>query len=272
MIVDNGKYYLYRHIRLDKNEPFYIGVGTKRSGNTFIQKYIRAYCKHDKRKIWKGIVSRTEYVVEIIMESNSRDFLLEKEKEFIGLYGRIDIKTGTLSNLTDGGEGTMNKSREQLDKELITRKNNGSYQRNKERWIKYINENIKGKDSVLNKKSYLYNKQGVFVSQFKNMTDCSVYVGLTRSLVCKLCRDKVSHSKYIFSDTFFGQHMDISIAKKQKYNLKRRLVKMSRNWEMLELYKTATEAGNTNGFDRTNIKFIVDRKIKYRQHNWRWIN
>ena len=26
MIVDNGKYYLYRHIRLDINEPFYIGT------------------------------------------------------------------------------------------------------------------------------------------------------------------------------------------------------------------------------------------------------
>lgn len=24
MIADDGKYYLYRHIRLDKNEPFYI--------------------------------------------------------------------------------------------------------------------------------------------------------------------------------------------------------------------------------------------------------
>lgn len=29
MIVEDGKYYLYRHIRNDKNEPFYIGVGTK---------------------------------------------------------------------------------------------------------------------------------------------------------------------------------------------------------------------------------------------------
>jgi len=29
MIVDSGKYFLYRHIRLDKNEPFYIGVATE---------------------------------------------------------------------------------------------------------------------------------------------------------------------------------------------------------------------------------------------------
>jgi hypothetical protein len=29
MIKDNGKYFIYRHIRLDTNEVFYIGVGTK---------------------------------------------------------------------------------------------------------------------------------------------------------------------------------------------------------------------------------------------------
>ena len=31
MIEDQGKYYLYRHIRLDTNEPFYIGIGKKLS-------------------------------------------------------------------------------------------------------------------------------------------------------------------------------------------------------------------------------------------------
>lgn len=30
MIVDIGKYFLYRHIRLDKNEPFYIGRRKRR--------------------------------------------------------------------------------------------------------------------------------------------------------------------------------------------------------------------------------------------------
>jgi len=40
-----NKYYLYRHIRLDSNKPFYIGVGTKKSDglrskhNGFVWKY-----------------------------------------------------------------------------------------------------------------------------------------------------------------------------------------------------------------------------------------
>ena len=30
MIVDNGQYYLYRYVRLDNNQPFYIGIESKR--------------------------------------------------------------------------------------------------------------------------------------------------------------------------------------------------------------------------------------------------
>lgn len=42
-----GKYYLYRHIRLDKNEVFYIGVGTiqNKNGNGFYGKHLRAFSK-----------------------------------------------------------------------------------------------------------------------------------------------------------------------------------------------------------------------------------
>ena len=37
MIDNYGKYYLYRHIRLDKNEPFYIGIGTKKESKAKIK-------------------------------------------------------------------------------------------------------------------------------------------------------------------------------------------------------------------------------------------
>jgi len=98
--------YLYRHIRLDKNEPFYIGIATHLK---------RAYDKSSrKNKIWQSIISKTDYEVEILFDDLTREQVLEKEKEFIALYGRIDKKTGTLCNLTDGGEdftGQWNKGR-----------------------------------------------------------------------------------------------------------------------------------------------------------------
>ncbi len=267
MIVSEGKYYLYRHIRMDTNQVFYIGVGSKSRGSTFIQKYIRAYCRYDRRAIWKRIVAKSEYEVEIVMESNNRQYILEKEKEFIKLYGRIDLKTGTLANLTDGGEGGSNKSREQLDKELETRKRTGSYYRNIERLSKFRNGN-----TYRAKKAYLYSNEGVFFKEFKNMTECAEYVKITRSLVCNYCRNKVLHSRYIFSDTNYGEYFAVDQAKRKKYTWKRKLVKYSRNWEMLELYSTSKEAGKMNGFNYKNLKFVIDRKTKYKNHNWRWIN
>jgi hypothetical protein len=98
--------YLYRHIRLDKNEPFYIGIATHLK---------RAYDKSSrKNKIWQSIIKKTPYEVEILFDDLTREAVLEKEKEFIALYGRIDKDTGTLCNLTDGGEdftGEWNKGR-----------------------------------------------------------------------------------------------------------------------------------------------------------------
>ncbi len=106
MIVDNGKYYLYRHIRLDKNEPFYIGVGTKNAC-----KYCRAKTKLKRNKYWERIVAKTPYEIEILIESNDYQFIMEKEREFIALYKRRDLENGSLCNLTDGGEGSPNSTR-----------------------------------------------------------------------------------------------------------------------------------------------------------------
>tara|TARA_R110000868_G_scaffold401793_1_gene677457 strand:+ start:280 stop:951 length:672 start_codon:yes stop_codon:yes gene_type:complete len=94
--------YLYRHIRLDKNEPFYIGIGSDSN-------YNRAYeIKKDRRNIvWSRIASKSEIEVEIMLDGLSWDNACEKEIEFIKLYGRIDNGNGILSNLTDGGDGTL---------------------------------------------------------------------------------------------------------------------------------------------------------------------
>jgi hypothetical protein len=87
---------VYRHIRKDKNQPFYIGIG----------KTNRAYMKHGRNSIWNRIVSKTDYEIEILFSDVSWEFAVEKEKEFIKMYGRINNNTGVLSNMTDGGEGS----------------------------------------------------------------------------------------------------------------------------------------------------------------------
>jgi len=90
--------YVYRHIRLDKNVPFYIGIGESKYRHSSIQ---------NRNKIWKRIVAKTDYEVEILLDGLSWEEACKKEIEFIKLYGRIDRNTGTLANMTDGGDGNL---------------------------------------------------------------------------------------------------------------------------------------------------------------------
>ena len=88
---------LYRHIRLDKNEPFYIGIG---------KNVKRAYNIYNRSAYWEKIVKKHGYEVEILLEDLTWEEACIKEKEFIRLYGRKNLGLGTLCNLTDGGDGT----------------------------------------------------------------------------------------------------------------------------------------------------------------------
>ena len=90
--------YVYRHIRLDKNEPFYIGIGSDDKN------HLRAKNKHSRNRFWKNVTSKTEYEIEILFDNITLEKAVEKEIEFIALYKRKS-DGGTLVNLTHGGEG-----------------------------------------------------------------------------------------------------------------------------------------------------------------------
>ena len=102
---------LYRHIRLDKNEPFYIGIGINEK---------RAY-DLKRNNIWKSIVKKTEYIVEIVYHHNDINFIKIKEEEFIKLYGRIDKNSGTLANMTNGGESNGGRIVSEETKNLLSK-------------------------------------------------------------------------------------------------------------------------------------------------------
>jgi hypothetical protein len=94
--------YIYRHIRLDINEPFYIGIGSDTN-------YKRAYNKKGRSYAWKDIAYKIQYKVDILLDGLSWEEVCMKEIEFIKLYGRRDLNLGPLVNFTDGGEGQINR-------------------------------------------------------------------------------------------------------------------------------------------------------------------
>jgi len=95
------KHYLYRHINLQTELPFYIGLGSGKN-------YHRAYETEGRSPEWLNIVSKYDYYVEIVMTDLTQEHACQKEIEFISMYGRLDLGTGILVNKTDGGFGINN--------------------------------------------------------------------------------------------------------------------------------------------------------------------
>ena len=172
MILDIGKYYLYRHIRLDKNEVFYVGIGTKSPARDGYNHYRRAFDKRFKTKYWKNITNKTEYRVEIILESDNYEFIKQKEKDFIKLYGRRDLGLGTLVNMTDGGEGQNNRIVSEKQKLQMSLRQKGK-KLTPETRIKCL-EALKRGNKTRMRVCYCYDLEGNFVREFESMTQASI--------------------------------------------------------------------------------------------------
>lgn len=96
---DDLSYLVYRHIRVFDGEVFYIGISKDMK---------RPYDKLKRSDFWKRYTNKYEYIVEIVKENLTKKEAINMEISLIKQYGRRDKKTGTLVNLTDGGEGLLN--------------------------------------------------------------------------------------------------------------------------------------------------------------------
>lgn len=235
-----NNHFLYRHIRLDKNEPFYIGIGTKTKQDLKYGTYKRAYDKDIRRNlIWKKITDKTKYEVEILIESYDYEFIKEKEKEFIKLYGRINTKTGTLANLTDGGEGVIG-----LIVSEETRKRSRMNNIGKKHPITSIKQNKKIRNKITN-------------VVFDSMREAAKSINVTEGNFCRELKFHNSMFEYV------DNNRKIKEIIKSKKSWKRVL-----NIETKELFKSLERAGksiNITG-DQMRIKIKkegINCKFKY---------
>lgn len=182
--------YVYRHIRLDKNVPFYIGICNKNDLS-----YFRAYEKTGRNKYWKNVVNKSKYEVEILFDNIEYSFAKEKEKEFISLYKRVS-DGGTLVNLTLGGDGVLGFKNEKLSKRnkiglwkgkkhteetkrKISLKNKGKVITDGQKII--LRELASKKINELNpnyRGNIYFYKNGVLLNVSKSLKDASNFLGL----------------------------------------------------------------------------------------------
>lgn len=77
---------------------FYVGVGKEGSK--------RSKSNSGRNKHWKDIVAKNngKYDIDILFENLTKEEAINKEIEFVALYGRANIGTGSLVNVLPGGQ------------------------------------------------------------------------------------------------------------------------------------------------------------------------
>ena len=192
--------YVYKHIRLDKNEIFYIGIGKYDDNN-----FKRAYSKKSRNKLWTNIVNKHGYTVEIICENLTWNEACEKEKELIQFYGRECFNKGPLINMTDGGDGQSNMHpdvRNSMIKKLkkIKKKPRDlQYRMNISKSKMGAKNGAFGKPSKRAKPVLQFDLNNKFIQEFPHSYEAAKCVKGSHSHIAACCRGtKKTHMKFIW--------------------------------------------------------------------------
>lgn len=116
-MIEN-KFYVYAYLRKDNESPYYIGKGC---GD-------RAYSKEHRVHVPEN--SRIIFLEENLYEKDA----FAKEKEYIAFYGRRDLGTGTLHNMTDGGEGVSGRVITQEERDRCSIREQKRFAQGKHPW------------------------------------------------------------------------------------------------------------------------------------------
>lgn len=208
------KYFIYKHVRLDKNEPFYIGIGTKpKKFKTFEEEYTRAF-RTSRSQLWQKIATKAGYKVEIIYQSNNYEDIKEMETLFINRYGRINKGTGPLAN-------------------IISKDDENPY------GLKYRKEHLihttTGQPLKTTKKIYMYDEFGNYIDYFYCIDEANRVLDIAIS--CHLLR---KNRNWQFGYFWFYEHQgyqlkELPIINKHKpvylYSLEGNFIKTFKKWK-----------------------------------------
>jgi hypothetical protein len=227
--------YVYRHIRLDTNQVFYIGIGSS-------PYYKRAKSKLDRNDFWKRIVNKTDYKIEILFDELTKEEAIEKEIEFIALYGRSNLGKGTLCNLTNGGEGTNTLILSDASREKMSKSQKGNK--------KYLLRTTPQEE--INNKIGLANKGKARTEEFKQ----------------KISNYFKEHGHPCTGIKFSQERKDKIRASKQKFEV----VQKDLDGNIIKVWES-TKSVKKGGFYQASVwKCCHNLQQKHKGFNWEFLN
>lgn len=213
----NKKYYIYSHSNALTGEVFYIGMGKKVNKG----EEDRAFCLSptSRSKHWRKYyeLCNKKIIINKIFFSNSISECSSKEKEFIEKYGRKINNTGSLVNISPGGDyiNSFDIIEYDLEGNFIYRWDNIqnacdfynlSYKAiyralkpnstcGKRQWIRVKKDDehlLKISEITYSKckKVNMFNMEGVFIKQFNSITEASLCCKINTSSIFSCVANK----------------------------------------------------------------------------------
>ncbi len=211
-------------------EPFYVGKGKSYRHKRHLNESQLSDKSH-KSNLIKKLINTGHYPNILILktEINEKE-AFELEKELISVIGRYDLKTGPLTNKTEGGEGIS------------------GYKWSEEQKIK----NKDRKPSRLGLKTSEEHKQKISkANKGKTWGDNIERVNKFSELKKKQCSGE--------NNPFFGKRHSEETLKK----ISKPIIMFDKNMNFLNEYKSLTECSEKTGFPMSKISSVANGKLKH---------
>lgn len=201
-------FYTYIHMKETTGEIFYVGKG---QGNRF-------KTTKNRSEFWKRTANKYGVIVDIVAHKLSENEAFILEKKLIKIYGRKNLGTGNLVNLTEGGEGAVGYvcSEELREKRRIL----GTGRKHSDEHKQYMSGVMKGRvfseETILKMRNArlgkkLTEEQRVKLRDsrsssrkvvcmetgevFKSASEAARWAGTDTTSICKVCKGKYKHAK-----------------------------------------------------------------------------
>ena len=239
--MPDRRFYVYLHKKKSDGEIFYVGKGTDR----------RAFKSSNRSELWNRVAKKYGYTVEIFKEGLTEQEALSLETSLIKQFGRKDLGTGSLVNLTDGGETT--RLSDQV-REVISKKAKG--RKVSEETKKKLSLKIKGtylKDPTIT----LTNKKGeTLQGKLSELVDTRD--GFTRNQLQRLIRGEIKQVKGWFLNKTQEEISEYRVRNQSRFKDKQTFVHLTKTEKITTIEFTEKYGFNTSPmFVATGTKRIV---------------
>ena len=218
--MEKTKFYVYRHIRLDTNTPFYVGKGSNRRAR-----------KRGRNIYWDRIVKKANYKIEILKYFNDEEEAYDFERTLISLYKSLGYceanlaagglggpnglsawnkgLTGKKSHVYGENNGRFNKPVPQSTRDLISKANKNKPCKVKDElsikvknyWKQYGQRDYKERaqrSRSMGNRPFKVFKDEKLIGIWEIQRECAKDLNLTHQNIGKALRQNIIYKGYIF--------------------------------------------------------------------------